>query len=454
MNWTVREIAALLGVTSENSEVVEAVSTDTRQVCGRCLFVAIKGANFDGHDFAGQALEAGAAAVVVHRDVDLPPSRVIRVDDTRAALLRIAHGWREKFQIPVVGLTGSVGKTTTKEMVARVLSVQYRTLKTTGNFNNEIGLPKMLFQLDDSYGAAVLEMGMSAFGEIEALSRCCAPTVGIITNIGVSHIENLGSQENICKAKMEIVKGMAKDAPLILNFDDPFLKEAASRAENPVIGYGLRDSGARFTAQEIRTVGETTRFTAVAGGESRQVTLPTVGIHNVYNALAAMAAGSLFGITLAQAAKALADYEPSGMRQKIVRRDGYTVVEDCYNASPDAVKASLAAFSLIEGKRKIAVLGDMLELGSYSRDAHYACGQEAAKTHADILFTYGEQAKEYARGAKELGMERVSSFTDKDQLAAEILETARPGDAILFKASRGMKLEDVISKVYEGWKQE
>lgn len=449
---SVKEIASALGVQSSCSAEIDNVVIDSREAGKGSLFVAIAGERFDGHDFILNVLSNGAEAVVCTKAPEgAPENKLILVEDTRAAFLQIAAYYRSKFNIPVVGLTGSVGKTTTKEMTAAVLSEKYNTVFTQGNLNNEIGLPRMCFRIDSSTQAAVLEMGMNHFGEISRLTRTARPTIGLINNIGVSHIENLGSREGILKAKLEILEGMEKNAPLVLNADNDMLFNAAKNIENPVIFFGADNPAADYKAENIVQNNDSMQFTIRYAEGECNITLPAVGKHNVLNATAAFAVGMQLGISPEQAAKALNGYTPSGMRQRIVEKAGRTVIEDCYNASPDSIKASLSALSALKvsGKR-VAVLGDMLELGDYSETAHRNCGEYVAESGADILFAYGKEAAYYVEAAAAKGIP-AELFSNKKQLAEKLYETLGEGDAVLFKASRGMKLEEVINELYERW---
>lgn len=444
------EIAEAVGGTlhGEDGEII-SVSTDTRTIEKGSLFVCIKGENFNAHLFASQAAEKGAVCVMAEEKAECECS-VIYVSSTRQAQLDLARFYREKFLIPVVGITGSVGKTTTKEMISCVMEEKYKTLKTEGNFNNDIGVPRMIFRLDESYGAAVLEMGMSALREISVLTKAVRPTCSVISNIGVSHIENLGSRENILKAKLEILEGMEEGSTLFVNGDDDMLSGVESDDFN-IVRYGIDGENLDYSAINIFQDNEKTEFDIEYDGSSYQkIILPTIGLHNVYNALAAFAVGIHHGISPEECASALEKYVPSGMRQKIVRKNGIIFIEDCYNASPDSQKASMNALMLIDGKRHIAVIGDMLELGSYSERAHREVGEYAAEKNVDILFTYGKEAEFSADSARKAGLENVNVFTDKTLLAEKLLETLEEGDVVSFKASRGMRLEEVIKKVYEG----
>ena len=442
------EIATALSLDLPCSDrTINAICTDTRGMEPGCLFIAIKGDNFDGHDFVGTAFANGAAAAVCRKGAEAA-GEIFYVNDTRQAFLDIARCYRMKFDIPLVGLTGSVGKTTTKDMIACVLCGKYNTLKTEENNNNDIGLSKTILKMETGTEAAVLEMGMRGFGEISVLARAALPTMGVITNIGVSHIERLGSQQGILKAKLEIMEGMDGSSPLFLNADDELLYDAAQKIGHPVVFYGIDNINADYIAKDIVTKDGDTEFDIYFGKQRVRVKLPAIGKHNVLNALCAFAVGMSAGIEQEAAALALESYVPSGMRQKIVRTGGILVVEDCYNASPDSVKASLEAFKLIDGKRKIVVLGDMLELGDYSESAHMSCGEAAAKTKPDALFLYGRYTYSYRKGAETRAQGNIFDFSEKSRLTAALIDYIRDGDALLFKASRGVKLEEVINALY------
>ncbi|MCR5484432.1 MAG: UDP-N-acetylmuramoyl-tripeptide--D-alanyl-D-alanine ligase [Clostridiales bacterium] len=443
---SIKEITEAVGGIAGFDGFVSDVCTDTRALTENCLFVCIPGERFDGHDFAETAVENGAYAVLCERDTGV--KNQIKVKSVAKALLDLSGYYRRLFPINVVGVTGSVGKTTTKEMTHAVLSSKYKTLKTEGNLNNEIGLPKTLFRLDKSYQAAVIEMGMNHLGEISRLTAAAAPTMGIIGNIGVSHLENLGTRENILKAKLEMTDGMKKDAPLILNGDDEYLS-GAEISDRPVVYFGIDSGKCRFKASDIVSEGFKTSFTVSFDGMKQKIELPAVGKHNIYNALAAFAAGSLVSVSPEDAARALSSYTPSGMRQRMRSIGGISFIEDCYNASPDSVKAALTTLSNLSCKRRIAVLGDMLELGSVSSESHRLSGRLAAENNVDILLTYGERSVETAAEALTAGVKEVESFDDKEKLSERLIPILRDGDAVLFKASRGMKLEDVINNVYK-----
>lgn len=448
MNLTLKEIARALGTETKSNITITSVSTDTRKIEQGSLFVCLKGDNFDAHDFVMQAVEKGAAAVVAEREVESTVP-VLKVESTKTAFLQIASLYRNKFDIPVVGLTGSVGKTTTKEMIYRVLSEKYHTLKTEGNLNNEIGLPTTLLRLNEEYSAAVIEMGMSAFGEISRLTNTAKPTIAVITNIGVSHIEFLGSRDGILKAKCEIFEGLKKGSYAILNGDDDKLI-TVKKDDYKIVFFGIENKECFVRAEDIASDGENTSFTVVFGNKKQPVTIPTVGLHNVYDALAAFTVGICQGMDEKKIALGLSKYEPAGMRQRIRKIGEITVVEDCYNASPDSQKAAVNTLCCLDGKRKIAVLGDMLELGSHSASLHSSVGEYVKSKGIDMLFTFGSESENTAKAASG-GKTVCKSFLDKDALAKALCDEIKSGDTVLFKASRGMKLEEVIKKLYGEW---
>lgn len=450
--FTLQEAAAALGLPQMQAQATLAdVCTDTRKIQPGSLFVCLRGERFDGHSFASQAAQLGAAALLVDHPVDADVPQLV-VTDTGKALLQLAGWYRRRFQLPVVGLTGSVGKTTTKEFIALVLGAKYNTLKTQGNLNNEIGVPQMLFRLEDSHTAAVIEMGMNHFGEISRLTRAVAPTVGLITNIGVSHIENLGSRAGILQAKLEILEGMAPDAPLIVNMDNDMLR-TVKLGDRPLLTFAIDDQRADFTATDIAEQGSATTFTVHHSTFTRPVTIPTVGIHNVYNALAAMAVGYVTGVDPGAAASALANYVPAGMRQNLVQVGGVQAIEDCYNASPDSMRAALQTLGKLPVHRRYAVLGAMLELGDYAKEAHTQVGKMAAENGIDGVLAYGADAAYIVEAAKQAGLENARLFDTKEALAQSLAQQVQPGDGVLFKGSRGMHLEDVMHTVYERWEK-
>lgn len=444
---TIEEIAQAVGAAGSFSGEITQISTDSREIPQGCLFVALVGERFNGHDYVANAIQKGAACAIVHERRDYGTDKILYVPNTQDALMAIGRLYRSKFQIHCVGITGSVGKTTTKDMIADVVAAGFRTLKTQGNLNNEIGLPKTLFALDPSYEAAVIEMGMQRLGEIRALAAVAQPQIGVITNIGVSHIEWLGSRENILKAKLELAEALPDGAPLILCGDNDLLR-TVKIPRLKVQLYGIENPECMFRAEHIRENVTETSFEICYNSNRMSVTIPCIGRHNVLNALAACAVGTALGIPLDQCAEALKNYVPSGMRQKIVPFGGYTVVEDCYNASPDSMKAALNTLAAYPCTgRRVAVLGDMFELGSIASQAHTDVGIFSAKKKIDFLFAYGDMARYYSQGAKSAGG-NAQVFQDRDSLVGALKEYLRPGDVVWFKASRGMRLEEVLQDLY------
>ena len=423
------------------------VYTDSRKPVKGGLFIALEGERFDGHDFIKNAYADGAAAVLCRKEceTDLP---VIYVDDTKKALLDLASYYRGLFDIPVVGLTGSVGKTTTKEMTALVVASEYETIKTQGNLNNDIGMPMTLFNIEESTEAAVIEMGMNHKGEISVLTNVSRPTVSIISNVGVSHIENLGSRENILLAKLEILEGMKKGSSLIINGDNDLLSQV-SDDNYDIVYFGIENEKCHVMATDLESDENGTVCNIVYDGKKYKCFVPTAGVHNVYNALAAFTAGVKIGIAPEKAAESISKYVPEGMRQKVVSKNSVIFIEDCYNASPDSVKAGINTLMTINAKRHIAVLGDMLELGDYSETAHRECGKYAAEKGADVLFVYGKASEFTSDEAKKGSINEVYHYTDEKMLAEKLSDYLKEGDAVLFKASRGMKLENVIHFIYD-----
>lgn len=427
---------------------VSSISTDTRTIEKGAVFVALKGQNFDGHDYAKKAMELGAVAVITERAIE--NAACIIVDSTQAALLDIASYYRDKFNIKLVGITGSVGKTTTKEFVSLVMSKKFKTLKTQKNFNNEIGLPMTLFNLDCEHQAAVIEMGMSNLGEISRLSLTSKPNMCVITNIGFSHIENLGSQKNILRAKMEILDGADEDAPLILSKDDKLLKTAPVRAGRKKIFYSISDSSADVFASDIITFDSKIEFKINSDGNVYKAVINCLGEHNIKNALAAFCVGREYNISPEDMIEAISEFVPDGIRQRIIDVNGMKIIADCYNSSPDSAKSALHTLSQINATgKKIAVLGDMLELGEMSKELHKSVGEAVCEENIDLLLCFGDMSEYYVKGALKKGFDKKNAkiFASKDEIVEFLLTTMTKGDAVLFKASRGMKFEKIIEKI-------
>ena len=429
---------------------LDLVTTDSREVRPGCIFVAFPGEKFDGHDFAAKALEQGAAYVVLNHPVEgVPAEKAILCPDSYRAMMTMGTNYRRQFAPKIVGVTGSVGKTTTKQMTYAAIAGFGNTIKTEGNQNNELGLPRTLFHIGKDTAYAVVEMGMSHLGEIERLAKCARPDVGIITCIGVSHIGNLGSQENICKAKLEICAGLPEGAPLVLNGDDPFLRKAALPGHIRPVWFSLGDADADVCAQDVHPEGDGMAFTLVdRNAGCFPVRIPAMGRHNVANALAAYTAATRLGLDPKGVIAGLADFQQTGMRQRVVHSKGVDVIEDCYNANPDSMKAALTMFREYPAKKRFALLGDMLELGGISPSAHEEVGRQAASAGLELLVCYGEEAKHTAKAAAEAGLKAIHAATYRE--AADLLLAAmQPGDALLVKASRVMALEKALAIFYE-----
>ncbi|MBQ6832528.1 MAG: UDP-N-acetylmuramoyl-tripeptide--D-alanyl-D-alanine ligase [Oscillospiraceae bacterium] len=422
----------------------EGANIDSRKLEPGQLFVALVAAR-DGHDFIPGALEKGAAAVLCnHADGDYP---AIVVEDTRIALGRIAAGLLKQMDAKIIGVTGSVGKSTTKEMIAAVLGTTYKVCKTPANHNNDLGLPAAVLAMDADAEALVLEMGMSHFGEIEYLSCMAKPHIGVIINIGTMHIENLGSQEGILRAKLEITKGMDEDGKLLLYGDDAYLWGAKDSLQQPVSYFGTSAQCA-VRGEDVRQTPDGIEFTVAYDRRAFPVHLPLEGMHYVSDALAAVSVGLELGVSPENIQKGLGAFQTMQGRQEIFQHHGCTVISDCYNAGPESMAAALHVLGNRPG-RKIAVLGDMLELGDHSQTAHTQVGQLAAQK-ADILLCFGPQCAHMLQGALQSGMTHASHYTDRDALADDLLKLAQPGDVVLFKGSRGMKMELILEKFTAG----
>lgn len=426
------------------------ITTDSRKASEGALFIPLVGDKFDGHEFIKAAFDMGVSVVLTHKSIDpMLGKTIIKVSDTMKALADIARFYKLKYNVPTVAVTGSVGKTTTKDMLHAVLSTKFNTLKTEGNYNNEIGLPLTIFRLEKEYERAVLEMGMSHFGEIERLASIGRPDIAVITNIGMSHIENLGSQEGIFKAKMEITKHFNEKNVLITNGDDKFLSTTKGKGNYKVIYYGITNPQNDVYAKDIVVKGvHGTVFTAVVDGQEYGVEVKVAGEHNVYNALAAICVGREFGIPMESIIEGIKNFTLTSMRMSVEDINGMTIINDCYNASPDSIRAALKVLGSIKDRRRIAVLGDVLEMGDFAADAHYNIGKNVCE-NAQVLITAGPNAEYIAKGAKDNGMEQIYSFAKTLDASQFVSGFAKEGDAVLIKASRGMHFEEIYNTLTE-----
>lgn len=415
-------------------------SNDTRELQPGQLFVALQGTR-DGNNFVPAAMAAGAAAALCTRRMGDYPA--IYVSDTRIALGDIARGERQRIGMKVVGITGSVGKSTTKEMVAQVLSETYRTEKTPVNHNNDIGMPMAILGMPEDTQVAVLEMGMNHFREMAYLSSIARPDVALILNIGTMHIENLGTMEGIRQAKLEIVEGMGSDGELILNGDDTMLRNLSDALRQKITYFG-GDPACDVRCMDARQENEKLCFRVETRDVSFPVEIHLEGLHFVPDAMAAVSVGLLLGVPPETIAEQLRQFQNLSGRQEIIQAGGYTIIKDCYNAGPESMAAALQVLGTKPGRR-IAVLGDMLELGTCSQAEHYRVGRLSVG-NADMVLAYGPNAPRVRSGCITGGMPdaRCRSFQDKDELLSVLRRFARPGDVILFKGSHGMHMETVL----------
>ncbi|MDR0984536.1 MAG: UDP-N-acetylmuramoyl-tripeptide--D-alanyl-D-alanine ligase [Ruminococcus sp.] len=435
-----------------------SICTDTRKIKSGDTFYALKGENFDGHDYILQAFEKGAEYAVC----EFIPDNVLNYDNVNSEnknskkyeeklsekckivnnvlkeLLKNSSEYRKCYNIPLIGITGSVGKTTTKEMVALVMSSKYKTLKTKANLNNEIGTAWTLLELGDEYTAAVLEMGMNHFGELKEISNAARPTCGVITNIGDSHIGNLGSREGILKAKLEILSGMEPCAPLVINNDDRYLSKL--ELNRPIVTVGIENKNSNYVAENIILGDGKTEFDIVYDKKRKHIVLPALGRHNVLNALIAFAIGKLYNISAADIATSLLNYKNVGDRQNIVRKNSYTLIVDCYNASYQSIKASIDVVNEVSGGRKLIVLGDVLELGDFSQEIHRRIG-ELIPVDA-LFFAYGENMKYATEGLKN---DFIFHTTSMSELCAAVRDNIRKGDTVSVKGSNAMNLIELVN---------
>ena len=441
----------LAGLALARPVPITAVVTDSRKVQPGCIFVCFPGERVDGHDYAAKAYQAGAEYVIANHPVEgVPEDHLVICESSYLAMIRMASNYRTLFSPLMIGVTGSVGKTTTKEMVAAVMASSFRIIKTEGNQNNEIGAPKTLMSITPETEVAVVEMGMSAPNEIKDLCYAAKPMMGIITNIGVSHIEHLGSRENILKAKLELADALPDGATLLL-CDDNDLLQTVDIPRLHVVRYGLNSPRAEIKATIVSATPLSTNFMLHAEGQSWRATIPGTGEHLVLNALAVFGAGRAMGIPAETAIEALKNYTPSGQRQKVVEHEGITMVEDCYNASPDSMRAAIKTLGRFPcDGRRIFVAADMLELGDIAEESHREIGALCAQEGIDLLLTWGPLAQYATRAAKAAGME-AHHFEEKEALTKYLTATAHRGDVIWCKASHGMALEEVIAVFYRDY---
>lgn len=451
--FTIDEIiTATDAVCLQNGAVtqVEFVGTDSRHVTAGMLFVPLKGERFDGHDYIEMAVREGAAAVLTDRPIRVEDKTVavLQVADTRLALQRLAGYHRRRFGIDVVAVTGSNGKTTTKELIASVLAQQFRVRKTEKNYNNEIGMAMTLLQLEPADEICVVEMGMRGRGQIRELAQMAMPTIGVVTNVGVAHLELLGSRQEVALAKRELIEALPPNGTAVLNYDDERVRQMEQVVAGRTVRYGF-DSGAVVQAMDAEYGIGKTKFVCRVFDEVYPVVLPMIGKHNVYNALAAIAVGRVLGISETKIQKGLQSATHVGMRQEIERYGDITFINDAYNANPDSLRSSLASLEQVGDGRKIAVLGNMYELGGAAAKAHREIGMHLTDYGIAAVITVGDLAAELADGAREVGIAATACATAEEAVRA-LHRTVRAGDIVLVKGSRSMQMEQLITAWKEG----
>lgn len=480
---SIETIAKAVGGTilaGDGATEVTSVSTNSKEIKEGALFVPIIGERVDAHKFINAALEAGAVATFTSKEIEefVPGKVYIKVEDTIVALQRAATYYRSLFSVKIIGITGSVGKTTTKEMIAAALETKLNVLKTKGNMNSQIGLPLMMFYLEEDTEVAVIEMGMSEVGEMSRLAAVAKPEIAVITNIGVSHIGQLGSKENIRKEKMNIINQFVGDNKVFVNGNDVLLQELKGVVQDTKDGkypkeelfdadtaeklkvitveeFGTEEH-CEYVAKEMKNVGEEMEFLYSSANYTEKITLSVLGLHNVNNALVALAIAEQLGIKPSVAKKGLKKYAPIAMRGQIYENKGMKIIDDTYNASPDSMKSGVAMLLEMDGlERRIVVLADVLELGEVSRDCHYGVGAYIAEANnsgkkVDILVTVGTEAKAICEGVTDKNTGIITkAFTEKERAIAYLKQNVKLGDGIIVKGSRGMHMEEVVSALKE-----
>ncbi|MBC7959961.1 MAG: UDP-N-acetylmuramoyl-tripeptide--D-alanyl-D-alanine ligase [Vallitaleaceae bacterium] len=424
--------------------LVHNVNTDSRKIQSGDLYIALEGENFDGHDFVEAAFLNGAVAAILSKPVDFDGNHpVILVENTLNALQQLASFYRDKLAKPVIAVTGSVGKTSTKDMIASILSSKFDVHKTLANYNNHIGLPLTLLALEENHDVVVVEMGMRGLGEISELTHIAKPDIALITNIGLSHIERLGTQENILKAKLEILEGIKVGGLSIINMNDPLLAEIKNEITSRMVTIGV-DVEADYLATKVTDFGEKgVGFLLVFEGKKYEVLIPAVGKHNVLNALFGVACGRELGMSPEEIISGISNYQSGKMRLDILDLDGIKFINDSYNASPDSMRAGIQVLSsLASNGRSIAILGNMFELGHMSKQAHYEVGKMCVDYGIHFSAVIGENAVDMARGID--NDEKSKVFETHEAIVKYMKKYLEKGDVVLIKGSRGMKMERVL----------
>jgi len=424
-----------------------SINTDTRKIASGDVFIALKGENFNGNRFLKQAADSGASLCIVDElpaDIaGITSAGIIKVGDTRKALLDLAGYYRKKLRTKIVGITGSTGKTSTKDLAAAALSARFKVFKTKGNFNNEVGLPLMIFSLDNSYDIAVLEMGMNNLGEIHRMADAARPDIALITNVGITHIGNLGSRENILKAKLEITDFFGTVNTLIVNSDSEPLKNLEDKPYRVISTSALAE--AEYSAHDIELGDEHVSFRVSERGAELPgtVSIDIPGRHNVNNALLAIACARLLGMGMEEISEGFGNIEKTSMRLDIIRGEKFTIINDCYNANPDSMKSGIDVLKNLDSGRRAAILGTMGELGDAAWEAHRDVGEYVKKSGIDLLITLGQYNDAFKAGFGD----SCAAFDDYDQAVEFAAGYLEKGDAVIVKASRSMKFEKIVEKL-------
>ena len=423
------------------------ITTDTRKIEPGNLFLALQGERFDGHDFVGQAIKDGASGVIVSNASCVSAEAkvsVIVVSNTLKALQDLARFHRLRFNIPIIAITGSNGKTTTKDMIAAVLNSKYNVLKTEANYNNEIGLPLTLLNLTDDHEVAIVEMGMRGLGQIRELADIAMPNIAVLTNVGETHIELLGSVDNIAAAKSELVDAISSNGLVVLNADNEYVRTMKEKTEARTLFYGIEEKECEFSAFNIRQDDNVTTFSVKYQNDIFEVFVPVLGRHNVYNALAAIAVGFSLQLSIEEINFGFSNFTASAMRLAVIKTANYTIINDAYNASPLSTEAAIDTLMQIAKGRKVAVLGDMLELGQVAVDAHKRIGAKLADLGVEVVVTVGELSRHTALVAGEGGCKYTKACATHEEARTALEEYLQANDTILIKGSRGMKMEKIL----------
>lgn len=454
---TMKQIEAATGgklVKGSETAEISNICTDSRTAKEGDLFFALVGDRHDAHQYLPQVADAGCRCAVVSNEDACrglgEDFQAVVVEDTTQALQELASYYLDLLDLKKIAVTGSTGKTSTRDLTWCVCSEKYKTEKNAGNFNNLIGVPLTILSFEEDAEVAVIEMGMDRFGEIDRLAKLTKPDIGIITNIGMAHIENLGSQENIFKAKMELTNYFDETSTLIIHQNGEFLQKDRIKGPYQTVTTGFDGKSDYIIISDIDDFGaDGIQFTLEHQGLTQKFQLPIPGRHNAFNAALAVAAGAELGITMEEAARGLSKAQLTDKRLTIRGKDGIKVIDDTYNASPDSMKAAIDVLMHTRGLRSVAVLGDMLELGETSQEQHQLVGRHAAEQGVELLIAVGKDAEHMAKGAKAAGMEQVLWFQEKEDFLKKVDSMIQKGDVVLVKGSRGMAMEDIVKKIME-----